>query len=305
MNSLIGGGQGTFGGSHLPAATPRLSAEDREALERAMHDLERSSLAIKLCSALGRQAVAIAPLVPPQLAEAATRAAEAAIRSSLALALRSLSGKPLRDRRRMHMSLATLAGAAGGAFGLSTFALELPFSTTIMLRAIADVARGEGHDLSHPHAALACLEVFALGGQINRERGAEFLTPGGRGTERSEGVALGTGYFALRAVLAKSLSEAASYLGGRGIAREAAPALIRFAAQIASHFGFAVSQKLVAQAMPLIGAAGGAAINYAFADHYQTVARGHFTVLRLERLYGEQTVRTEYERMRGQYGAML
>jgi hypothetical protein len=98
--------------------------------------------------------------------------------------------------------------------------------------------------------------------------------------------------------LAKSVTEAASYLAGRGTAREVAPALVRLVAQIGSHFGAAVSQKLVAQSVPLLGAAGGAAINYAFADHFQTIARGHFTVLRLERRYGARAVRAEYERIR-------
>lgn len=77
-----------------------------------------------------------------------------------------------------------------------------------------------------------------------------------------------------------------------------APALVRFVAQIGTQFGVAVSQKFVAQTVPLIGAAGGAAINYAFADHFQAIARGHFTVMRLERRYGERIVRAEYDRLR-------
>jgi hypothetical protein len=38
-------------------------------------------------------------------------------------------------------------------------------------------------------------------------------------------------------------------------------------------------------------------VNYAFIEHFQDVARGHFTVRRLERTYGEELVRTEYERL--------
>ena len=44
-------------------------------------------------------------------------------------------------------------------------------------------------------------------------------------------------------------------------------------------------------------ALGGAAVNYAFIEHFQEVARGHFTVRRLERVYGKNVVRTEYERL--------
>jgi len=62
-----------------------------------------------------------------------------------------------------------------------------------------------------------------------------------------------------------------------------------------------VTQKLAAQAIPLIGAVGGAAVNYAFIEHFQDVARGHFTVRRLERRYGKEAVRQEYERLAQDY----
>jgi len=47
-----------------------------------------------------------------------------------------------------------------------------------------------------------------------------------------------------------------------------------------------------------VGALGGAVVNYAFIDHFQDVARGHFTIRRLERTYGKDVVRAEYERAR-------
>ena len=47
----------------------------------------------------------------------------------------------------------------------------------------------------------------------------------------------------------------------------------------------------------MIGALGGDAVNYAFIQHFQEVARGHFTVRRLERVDGKNVVRTEYERL--------
>jgi hypothetical protein len=72
--------------------------------------------------------------------------------------------------------------------------------------------------------------------------------------------------------------------------------LVRFIAQVASRFGVVVTQKLAAQAMPVIGALGGAAVNYAFIDHFQEVARAHFVVRRLERRYGKDAVRAAYER---------
>ncbi len=288
----------TYDPDRVPSSTAScLTFEDQAALARAMRELERTSLAIRLSAVLGRQVNAIGAIVPAHISDIANRAAEAAIRGGLNFALRSLAGKPLRDRRRMHKSLAVLAGAAGGAFGISSLPVELPFSTTIMLRSIADIARGEGQDLSDPKIALACLEVFALGGRVDGNKPARFPDSHVENADFKEGTTLETGYFAVRAILAKSVTEAASYLSGRGVVNEVAPALVRFVAQIGTHFGVVVSQKLIAQGVPLIGAAGGAAINYAFADHFQTIARGHFTILRLERQYGVGVVRAEYERL--------
>jgi EcsC protein family len=278
----------------FPEGASRLSVDDQRALERAMRELERTSVAIRLSSLLGRQAGFIGSILPAAVADIAHKAAHAAVRRGLDVALRSLAGKPLKDRRHMHKSLAVLTGAAGGAFGLSSLPFELSLTTTIMLRSIADIGRSEGQDLSDPRSALACLEVFAFGGSPNARRPAHQPNAG---SNLTDGAVLGTGYFAIRAVLAKSITEAAVFLAGRSAAREATPALVRLVAEIGSHFGAAVSQKLMAQSIPLIGAAGGAAINYAFADHFQTVARGHFTVLRLERRYGARIIRAEYERI--------
>jgi len=67
--------------------------------------------------------------------------------------------------------------------------------------------------------------------------------------------------------------------------------------QIASRFGVVVS-KVAAQAVPVLGAISGAAINALFVGHFQTLAWGHFTVRRLERIYGNGTVRMAYDLIR-------
>jgi len=74
--------------------------------------------------------------------------------------------------------------------------------------------------------------------------------------------------------------------------------LVRLITQVASRFGVVVTQKAAAQTIPVIGALGGAAVNYAFIDHFQAVARGHFTVRRLERKYGKNEVFSTYEQLR-------
>jgi hypothetical protein len=147
-----------------------------------------------------------------------------------------------------------------------------------MLRSIADIAQSEGEDLSDPEVALSCMQVFALGGRTGSVDAAE------------------SGYFVVRSVLAKSVTEAARFIAERG-AIEGGPILVRFISQVASRFGVIVSQKVAAQGIPIVGALGGGAVNYAFTAHFQEIARGHFTVRRLERIYGRALVRTEYERL--------
>ena len=150
-----------------------------------------------------------------------------------------------------------------------------------MLRSIGDVARAEGEDLHDPETALSCLQVFALGGL------------------KGEADAANSAYFAVRGLLTKSVAEAARIIVDRGVLAEGGPVLVRLLAQIASRFGVVVTQNLAAQAVPVIGGLGGAAVNYAFIDHFQEIARAHFTIRRLERRYGKDAVRTAYEELSG------
>lgn len=283
-NDVSEGSAGAAGRNIIAATPAALSPDDEAALRRSIGELNRESLAMRLTAALGRQIGFVGLMVPAPIAETVNKAAEKALRGAMGLALASLGERSTRDRRGLHKSVVTMAGAAGGAFGLAGLPIELPFTTTVMLRSIADIAKGEGEDLGDPDVALACLEVFALGGN-------------GAANAIDRGGALETGYFALRSLLAKSVSEAARHFLDRGLTDQASPLLVRFIAQVSARFGIVVSQKFAAQSVPLIGAASGAAINYAFVDHFQTLARGHFTVRRLERIYGAVVVRAEFERL--------
>jgi hypothetical protein len=98
--------------------------------------------------------------------------------------------------------------------------------------------------------------------------------------------------------MAKSVTRAVQQIAGRGVVDESASAIVRLLGQIGSRFGIVVSQKVAAQAVPVLGALGGAAVNAAFIDHFQMLAQGHFTVRRLERTYGPGTVRRAYDRIR-------
>jgi hypothetical protein len=66
---------------------------------------------------------------------------------------------------------------------------------------------------------------------------------------------------------------------------------------VTTRFGVVVSEKALAEMLPLIGAAGGALINLLFVSHFQALAGGHFVVRRLERKYGPEAAKREYERL--------
>jgi hypothetical protein len=168
----------------------------------------------------------------------------------------------------------------GGAFGWSALAAELPFSTIVMLRSIATIAQEQGEDLTTPEARLECLAVLSYGGPSRADDASD------------------TTYYATRTALASSLQHAAAHLATAlrgGDAPKAARVVVAFVSKVAARFGLVVQEKAIAQAVPLAGALGGAALNHLFIGHFQQIALGHFAVRRLERIYGEEAVREVYE----------
>ena len=258
-----------------------MSPADAASLQTAVRLLENPGFAARLATMVGKPFNAVGNALPASASQAIAAATEKGLQLALAVALRTLRRDPRGPSSNLHKLAAVASGAAGGAFGLATLPLELPVSTVIMLRSIADIAISEGEDLSKPEAALSCVQVFALGGRDSAAGGAD------------------GGYFAVRTMLAKTVAEAARFVAERSIVEEGAPVLVRFIAHVASRFGVMVTQKVAAQALPVVGALGGAAVNYAFIEHFQQMARGHFTVRRLERKYGEQEVHDEYRRLAG------
>ena len=267
----------TLGGRDL--STLSFSDPDREALTAAVQRLESPGLVARLAALAGKPVGLIQSALPATASTAVAKLAKRALERALDVALFSLQNRSIIGGRKLHSGLACASGAIGGAFGLAALAVELPVSTTIMLRAIAAIAQEEGEDLADPRTGLACLEVFALGGPRD-EDSAE------------------ADYFVVRAMLARGLVEVADFAIDKGAIGESAPVLVRFLTQIASRFGVIVSQKVAAQAVAVVGAVGGAAVNLAFIEHFQDLARGHFTVRRLERVYGVNAVRSEYDRIK-------
>lgn len=255
-----------------------LSARDLRELAHARELLEHPSFAARLVNVLGAPVERGLSKLPRPVAEKVQQATHAALTRALEFAVDGLDRDPGRGPANLfHRAAAGVAGAAGGAMGLSALLIELPITTTLMLRSIADIGRSQGEDLDDLEARLACLSVFAFGGRSEGDSAAE------------------TGYFAVRAVLAQQVAEAARVLAARGIAEGEAPALVRLIASIAARFGIVVSEKAAAQLVPVFGGISGAAVNMVFTEHFQRMATGHFIVRRLEREHGVDPVRWAYD----------
>ncbi len=260
-----------------------MEKKDENDLRMAVNLLERPGPGIRLVNLLGYPIEGFIAILPRWVGLAVGNTAAKAVGTAFYFALSTMDrkrrGKP---SRWIHRIMVALSGAVGGLFGLPGLVVELPISTALMLRSIADIARSEGEDLSSVDTHLACLTVFALGGRSKRDNAAE------------------TAYYAVRAALTRTLSEAAEFIAQRGIAEEGTPVVIRVMANLASRFGIIVTDKVAAEMIPILGALGGASINLLFISHFQAAARGHFIVRRLERKYGEELVRKEYEKVLGE-----
>jgi hypothetical protein len=259
-----------------------LSRDDLEDLARARRLLENPGLAVRLTDLLGTPVEAVVKRLPDAAQRAISEGTRKALSASLDVALRTLDTRRIATADWLHRGIVMATGAAGGLAGLPGLVVELPLSLTVMLRSIADHARAQGEDLSQVTARLECLTVFAYGTRASSDDAAD------------------AGYFAVRTALARAVSQATEYVAEHGIAgalgEHGAPAIVRLVGRIAQRLGVAVTDKAAAQLVPVVGAAGGAAVNALFIHHYQDTAWGHFTVRRLERAHGADAVRLAYDR---------
>ncbi len=249
---------------------------DLDDLKKAKALLENPGIAVKITNLIGSPIEKGVELLPENWNVKIGELTQEALSKAIHTAVFTLKDSPdEKPSNIFHKIAVATTGGIGGFFGLPALAVELPISTTIMLRSIADIARSEGEALNKIDTKIACIEVFALGGKSKRDDASE------------------SGYFATRAALAQTVSKTAKYMAEKGMA-EGAPALVRLIIQIAERFSIQVSEKVAAQAIPAIGAAGGAIINTLFIDHFQDMARGHFIVRRLEKTYGKEIVEETY-----------
>lgn len=163
------------------------------------------------------------------------------------------------------MAAAIASGAAGGAGGIVTSLAELPVTIAVILRAVQDEARAAGFDPAEPAIRAACIQVFAAGTPLAGDDGAN------------------SGFLSARLTLT-------------------GPALHKLIATVAPRLAAAMGQKLAAQAVPVLGALSGAALNAAYLAYYREMARIRFALMRLSVRHGAETVIAAFARAVGAPG---
>lgn len=269
-----------------------LEERDLRDLEKAVNLLEQDTITEKVTQVVGKPIDYLMSKLPKGAEKQIHSIVEKALHKAADSALWSLDNEPNREAStKTNKLFAAVSGAVGGAFGFTALAIELPVSTTIMLRSVADVARSEGFDLDKVETKQACLEVFALGGPSKDDD------------------AVDTAYYATRSftaeamqILSKEMAEIAARQSTANAVSNFTPTqtgkwLAALIEKIAARFGVVITEKAAAQAVPIVGAVAGATLNIMFTDYYQDMARGHFIIKRLEKKYGFELTKAEYTKI--------
>lgn len=154
---------------------------------------------------------------------------------------------------RAPMLAALASGAAGGAGGLATSLAELPVTVTLFLSAIRQVAQAHGLDPEADWVKAECLQVFAAGGPLQRDDGVN------------------SAFISARLALTGATVQ-------------------NLIATIAPKLAVVLGQKLAAQAVPILGAVTGAALNAAYLAYYRDVAELRFALRKLADRHGVEAV---------------
>ena len=204
---------------------------------------------LQLLNLLGGQVEGLIDSLPMTLRDQLGSATEAALRTALDAALESRRAVP--DQAGwLNTVVATAMGAAGGFGGMTSSLLELPVTTTILLRAIQGAATEQGFDPDLESVRFDCIKVIGSAGPLSYDDGADL------------------GFLSARLALSGTNVQ-------------------RLIVTVVPKLATALGQKLAAQTIPILGAIAGATTNYVYINYYQEMA---FVQFRLRRLALEANV---------------
>lgn len=145
--------------------------------------------------------------------------------------------------KKWHSVAAGVSGVVTGFIGLPGAIIDIPVSTTLLLRSIQEVASEHGEDVHDIDIRKECISILGLG-DLNS------LGSGGLGIASTR-----------IAVSGQTLTQIIS--------------------RVLPQFTSQVTQKILAQAMPLVGALAGGGVNALFSNYYRTLAEVHFGLKKL------------------------
>lgn len=272
--------------------TNTITPEDKQALMHAKSSMQNLGWAIRNVNKIGNTVETGISYVPEKVLVKVQKITESVLLKIIKANLLTIQKHKTfkKPSKNTYKSIVTGTGALSGFFGSSTgfgtaiFASEVTLTTNFLMRTIMDIARSEGEDIYTLEGQMQCLQVFALGGDSLDDDGME------------------TSYYTTRIALNStmnnisgaglkmtldSLVKGSSVLGSSTISN--------LLSKIAARLSLLISEKFLAQAIPIVGAIGGGGLNYVFVDHFQKMATAHFTVRRLERKYGEAEVKSVFQ----------
>jgi hypothetical protein len=209
----------------------------------ADHYRSAGGTGVKLLNKLGGSAESLLDQLPDSVRQGLTGATEHALWAAIHAAQGSRRAVP--DQKPwVNTAVATAMGAAGGLGGVSTALVELPATTTMLLRSIQGAAAREGFDPAEENVKFDCVRVLSAAGPLSYDDGADL------------------GFFSVRITLT-------------------GPAMQRLIAAVAPRLSVVLGQKLAAQSIPVLGALAGGGTNFVYARYYQQIAHVHFGLRRL------------------------
>lgn len=261
--------------------------QDYKDLKMAAELLTTPSITAQISNIVGSPFEKIVEKLPTKIRNSIQEAVSSALHKAINGAVKTMDNKPTKSSTIKHKLMAAGSGALGGVFGAPALVLEIPISTTIIMRAVADIARSEGFDVNDMETKRMCLEVFSLGGITKADDGSD------------------TGYYftrvALNEVMKSFNKELSKIVVEKGITRltpaQVGAMMAKLVEAVATKFGIVITGKIASQIVPVVGAVTGATINSLFVDYYQDMALGHFTIKRLEKKYDFEHLREEFEKL--------
>ena len=235
--------------SDLLTPVPPTQSAEAELRALAKRYAKAGGLGLQVLNLVGGQAENLLERLPDPVKDGLEGATERALRIALDASTRSRDGAMPDGSAWLNRAVSTALGAAGGFGGLPSALAELPVTTTLLLRNIQATAHEHGFDPKDPEIEMACLQVFAAAGPLEHDDGANMA------------------FFATRVTLTGATVHG-------------------LIARVAPRLATVLGQKLAAQTVPILGAAAGAATNYAYISYYQEIAAVHFGLKRLARDHG-------------------